>query len=193
MVTSYFLEKLACKPIYIGTSLLTCLLLNSGISFAEVTIPKDWPRMAPGYFEATVNMFGQQHTNHVCLTKADLQDAEKEMAAENDCNILKTMQKGNQYIVEMDCRSPENGKPMHMLMTSTLLSETHSTTDMQGTQAGQLVFKMHTTLKRKRDCSAEEKLQSKTIGNGNVVDQIGDSLDKGSLEALKGLMKDLAL
>ncbi len=171
-------------------------LIFAGTSFAEVTIPKDWPRMEPGLFEADMDMSGMQHKTTMCLTKEDMEDTEKNMAQDSDCKVTKAVRSGNSYTVDMDCKDPDGGKPMHMHIVTTLISKSQSVSKMQATQGGQQKMAMQTKMKRLRACTKEEALKSERMKAGkpssaDAMDQLKDMMGGDKVDKLKDLMKNM--
>jgi hypothetical protein len=173
-------------------------ICSANIVFAEVQIPKDWPRMKPGYIEAQMNMNGMQQTMHMCMTKDQIEEAESDAAKQNDCTIDKANRKGNQFFVDMTCKNPESGKPMKMTSVSTLVSDSESQTKAVATEGGKTVMKIETKLKRMRACSKEEEASSKRMAAGNpsvddMMEQYKDVLGGDNADKLKDLMKNMKI
>jgi hypothetical protein len=174
------------------------MMSSANIVFAEVEIPKDWPRMKPGYMEAQMNMNGMQQTMHMCMTKDQIEEAESDAAKQNDCTIDKASRKSNQFFVDMTCKNPESGKPMKMTTVSTLISDSESQTKAVATEDGKTVMKLETKLKRLRSCSKEEEASSKRIAAGapsvdDMMDQYKDVLSGENAEKLKDLMRNMKI
>jgi hypothetical protein len=173
-------------------------MCSANIVFAEVEIPKDWPRMKPGYMEAQMNMNGLQQTMHMCMTKDQIEEAESDAAKQNDCTIDKANRKGNQFFVDMTCKNPESGKPMKMTTVSTLVSDSESQTKAVATEGGKTVMKLETKLKRMRACSKEEEASSKRMAAGtptvdDMMEQYKDVLSGENADKLKDLMKNMKI
>jgi len=173
-------------------------IFSGNIVFAQVEIPKDWPRMKPGYMEAQMNMNGMQQTIHMCMTKEEIESAELDAAKQNDCRIDKANRQGNQFFVEMTCKNPESGKPMKMTTVSTLISESESQTKVVATEGGKTVMNLETKLKRMRACSKAEEASSKRMAAGtpsvdDMMDQYKDVLSGENAEKLKDLMKNMKI
>jgi hypothetical protein len=180
--------KLICKVLPV----IACVFVAIPAT-ANVEIPKDWPRMDHGFFSIKMNISGIEHTQNMCLTKADMQDAEKNAAKDNDCVITKAARSGQQYTVEMDCKDPQNGEPMHMRLTSTLISKSQSKTNMVATQNGKSKMSMTSNMKRMRACTEEEAVasQNRTLSLPNMTDisgQLGEVFSEETMGKLKGLM-----
>lgn len=174
-------------------SLFSIIAINA---YAGVVVPKDWPRMKPGYMEVKMNMNGMQQTMHMCMTKEALEDAERDAAKENDCTIDKANRKGNQFFVDMSCRNPESGKPMKMTSVSTLMSENESHTKAVATEAGKTVMNLENKLKRLRACTKEEESSSRYMDAGaptgeNIMKEYQDLLGGENDEDLKELIKSM--
>jgi hypothetical protein len=165
-------------------------------AFAGVDIPKDWPRMKPGYMEVKMNMNGIQQTMHMCMTKEALEDAERSAAKENDCTIDKANRKGNQFFVDMSCKNHESGKPMKMTSVSTLISENESHSKAVATEAGKIVMNIENKQKRLRSCTKKEEASSRSIDTGaptgdDVMKEYQDILGGENDEELKEIIKNM--
>lgn len=180
------------KLFYRVLAVSTCLFVVHSAS-AAVEIPKDWPRMDHGFYTVEMDMGGMQHKQKMCFTKADMQNAEKNAAQGNDCAITKAARSGNQFTVEMDCKNPNNQQPMHMVLTSTLISKSQNKTNMVATQNGKTTLKMTTHMKRIRACTKEEEVasQNRTLSMPNmngIGGQLDEMLSEETMGKLKGLM-----
>lgn len=165
-------------------------------AYADVDIPKDWPRMKPGYMEVKMNMNGKQQTMHLCMTKEALEEAERDAAKQNDCTIDKANRKGNQFFINMICKNPESGKPMKMSFVSTLISENESHTKAVATEAGKSVMNIENKLKRLRACTKEEEASSRRMDTGaptddDVMKEYQDILGGENDEEIKQLIKSM--
>lgn len=187
--------KFNCLPKWIDRRAFGLLFaLTPMLANADVQIPKDWPRMQPGYMETKMNMGGHTQTMHMCMTKEDMDGAEDQVAKDNNCTLQSATRKGNQFFVEMDCKDPETNQPMHMKLQSTLISSTQMKAKMVTTQNGQTKMTMTNEMKRLRACSDEEKEQSGRMRAGtptaeDVMGQVKDVLGEGGAEKLKDMMK----
>lgn len=184
------------KHICFQWSLFSLLMAVSSVTFAGMEIPKDWPRMKPGYIEMQSKMSGHQQTMHMCMTKEDLEQSEQNAAKENHCTIQKATRKGNQFFVDMECKNPEDGKKMQMSVESTLISENEATSKMRATQDGKPLFAGESKFKRLRDCTKEEEARSKRMATGtatsdDMTEQYKDLLGGENGEKLKELLKNI--
>jgi len=172
------------------------MLAHSNLVFAEVEIPKDWPRMKAGFIEAQMKMNGLEQTMHLCMTDSEIADAEKNAAKENDCKIQKATRKGNVYFIEMECKDPDSGKPMQMKAETVLISDSKSKTKMVATQDNKTIMQVENTLTRKRACTKVEEERSKRLEAGSptsedMMEQYKDILGGENAQKLKEMMNNL--
>lgn len=176
-------------------TVLACLF-TAHQALAGVEVPKDLIRLDHGFFDINTQIYGAQHQQRMCLTKKDMQDVVAKTASENECVMTKATRNGATYSIEMNCNDPESGQPMHVLLTSTLISNSQSKTNMVVTQHGETRLRMAFDMKRIRACTKEENIasQNRTLSLPNMKalgGQIEAIFSKEAMGKLKGLMDEL--